>query len=159
MKIDKGMLGMLAGVSLFIGFVFGSALIGTLIPPAHKLTAPLICSGKVDVETRHYSYKPGQTGYQVDVYCTDERGVQSDISLPSFLLLGLIVSVIAFVIIIFRSHNLLRRPEDYGISTAGGSKKTGSRLERLVELKKMYDSGLITKAEYEGKKARIMDEV
>ena len=159
MKIDKGMLGMLAGVSLFIGFVFGSALIGTLIPPAHKLTAPLICSGKVDVETRHYSYKPGQTGYQVDVYCTDERGVQSDVSLQSFLMLGLIVSILSFAVIVFLSRNLLRHPEDYGLSAAGGSKKTGSKLERLVELKEMYNASLITRDEYEKKKAHIMDEM
>jgi hypothetical protein len=178
MKIDKTMVGILAGISLFVGFVIISVAVGAVFPSMHKFTAPLICSGEVKVESIQYSYKPGQVGWNNHIYCIDESGTQQEITFPAIGVTGLFYSAILFVILVFWARKSSVVPENSGeLATDVQPKKTGTfsnfrkkvgtrlkrkegtRLERLAELKKMWEVKLITKEEYEKKKARIMDEM
>lgn len=165
MKLDKTMIAMLAGGSLFIGFVLISVAIGAIFPSMHKLTAPLICNGSVEVETLQYSYKPGQVGWENHIYCDSEAG-RREITFPAIGVNGLIASVIIFVIALIWMRSSITLPENFGsLATDLRKKKTpsgkkgGSALERMSELKKMYDENLISKAEFEQKKTEIMKEL
>jgi hypothetical protein len=165
MKFDKTMIAMLAGGSLFIGFVLISVAGGAIFPSIHKLAAPLICKGSVEIETFQYSYKPGQVGWEHHIYCASEEG-RKEITFPAIAVTGVIASAILFVIAIIWMRNSIRLPENFGSLATdlrkkkiSSGKKDGSALERLSELKKMYDENLISKAEYEQKKAEIMKEL
>lgn len=170
MKIDKGMLGMLAGVSLFIGFVVIAVGLGAIFPSMHRLSVPLICRGEVKVESIRYSYKPGQVGWEHHIYCVNEQtGEEKEITFPAIGMTGLIASAILFVFFAFRVRKSLVLPGNFGelatdlkpqtVNQSSGKKKKASPLERMAELKKMRDANLILEAEYERKKAEIMDEV
>jgi hypothetical protein len=178
MKIDKTMVGILAGISLFIGFVIISVAVGAVFPSMHKLTAPLICKGEVQVESIRYSYKPGQVGWDNHIYCIDEQGSEKEITFPAIGVTGLFYSAILFVILLVLGRRAVVSPETFGELAADikpgkaaafpsarrkvGTRlerKEGTRLERLAELKQMWEAKLITREEYEKKKARIMDEI
>ena len=169
MKLNLTMLAILAGISLFIGFVIFAVGIVAIFPSMHKLSAPLICCGEVQVESIRYSYKPGQVGWEHHIYCID-KGMEKEITFQSIGVTGLIASAVIFVLFAIRAWNKIVMPNNFGelakdlkpkripVSARGGVKE-GSRLERLSEFKQMYKSNLITKEEYEKKKARIMDEL
>lgn len=171
MKLDKGMLGMAAGISLFVGFVIVAVAIGAIVPSMHKLTAPLICRGDVEVETIKYSYKPGQVGWQHYIYCVNEQtGEKKEITFPAIGVTGLVASAVIFAIIAYRMRSIIFFSQDSDphaadlkpkpVKTNGRKKKKeGRALERLSELKKMRDQNLISAAEYERKKTEIMDEL
>jgi len=168
MKPNKIMIGILAGASLFIGFVIFSVAVGAVFPSLHKLTAPLICSGTVEVETVKYSYKPGQVGWATTIYCVENSGQKREITFAAIAVTGLIASAIVFVILGIWMRKSLLMPENFGVlandlkpkkESSSKNKKDGSALERLSELKKMYDENLISKTEYENKKAQIMKEL
>ncbi|MBM3125678.1 MAG: SHOCT domain-containing protein [Chloroflexi bacterium] len=169
MKLNLTMLAILAGISLFVGFVIVAVGIGAIFPSMHKLTAPLICGGEVEVESIRYSYKPGQVGWEHHIYCI-EAGNEKEITFQAIGVSGLVASAILFALFATRSWKKVVLPGDFGEPTtdfkpnripgsARGRKKEGTRLERLAELKQMYESNLITKEEYEKKKARIIDEL
>lgn len=170
MKLDKFMLGTTAGISLFVGFIIFAIGIGAIFPSMHKLTAPLICRGEVQVESIRYSYKPGQVGWEHHIYCNTD-GVQKEITFPAVGVTGLVASAIILVVLAFRWRNSLTMSKDVASlamdkksapSSPGGSKgkkKQGSPLERMSELKKMRDENLISDAEYERKKNEIMEEL
>ncbi len=168
MKLDKMMLGMIAGVSLFVGFVIFAVAVGGVFPSIHRLTAPLVCRGEVQVKSVKYSYKPGQVGWTHHVYCDSESG-REEITLLAVSTTGLVASAVVFIILIFRMRKSLILSENSSASTPDpvrgrrtasyGTEKAGSALERLTELKKMRDENLITDAEYERKKTEIMDKL
>src|SRR5688572_19469804 len=114
MKIDKTMIIMLAGISLFIGFVIISVAVGAIFPSMHKLTAPLICKGEVKVEVITYSYKPGQIGTDNHIYCLEEGGGQKEITFPAIGVTGLFYSAIIFVILLFRARKGVTLPANFG---------------------------------------------
>jgi len=161
MKINIAGLLVLAGISLFIGFVIIAVAVGAVFPSMHKLTAPLICKGEVEVEVITYSYKPGQIGTDNHIYCIDEEG-QREITFPAIGVTGLFYSAIIFVGLLIWGRKIATLPANFGELAprkSRGSKKEGSAMERLAELKKMRDADLISQAEYERKKAKIMDDL
>ncbi len=168
MKLDKMMLGMIAGISLFVGFVVFTAGVGGVFPSIHRLTAPLVCRGEVQVKSVKYSYKPGEITWTHHIYCDSESG-RKEITLLAVNMTGLIASAIVFIILAFRMRKSLTLSENSSTSTpdlnpgrktaSSGTGKTGSALERLTELKKMRDQNLISDAEYERKKTEIMDKL
>jgi hypothetical protein len=98
----------------------------------------------------------------------EQTGAEKEITFPAIGVTGLLASAILFVFFAFRMRKSLVLPENFGeLATdlepkkrAGGKKRKGdSPLERLAELKEMRDANLISEAEYEKKKAEIMDEV
>ena len=164
MKKDRSILYFAIGISLFVGFIIVSIALGAIFPSIHKLTAPLICRGTVEVETVRYSYKPGQVGWQHTVYCVPEAGAKKDITFPAIGMTGLVASVIIFAYLAFRwRKELVVEQKDFGVLAADlkpkKSGKKGSALERLAELKKMRDENLISEAEYDRKKQEIMNEL
>jgi len=169
MKINKMMLGILAGTSLFIGFVIISVAVGAIFPSMHKLTAPLICSGEVQVESIQYYPPSGGVGWKNHIYCIEQRE-QREITFPAIGVTGLFYSAITFVVLLFLGRKAVVLPENFGeLATDLKPKKAGmfgsekkkddSALERLSELKKMRDENLISQVEYERKKAEIMEEL
>jgi hypothetical protein len=56
----KGNLGILLLISLFLGFVLISVGIGMIFPSIFRISAPLVCNGTMEIETREYSYRPGE---------------------------------------------------------------------------------------------------
>ena len=167
MKLNKTMLVILAGVSLFIGFVVFAVGIGAIFPSMHKFTAPLICGGAVQVETTQYSYKPGQVGWEHHIYC-DSNGARKEITFPAIGVTGLIASLAIFIVLVIWMRRSVTLPANFGelatdlqrdVKAASSGKPAGSALERLSQLKQMRDGNLITEAEYERKKAEIMKEL
>lgn len=174
MKLDKFMLLTAIGTSLFVGFIIFAIGIGAIFPSMHKLTAPLICKGQVDVETVRYNVVPGETVWQHTIYCTSrETGVKKDITFPAIGMTGLVASAVIFAYLAFRWRKQILLSEDSGspapdvkpappspdVSKKVKQKKQGSPLERMSELKKMRDENLISEAEYERKKNEIMEEL
>lgn len=86
--------------SLFFGILFGTA--GTAVhPPLAFVATPLVCAGEVEIESRNYSYRPGQSGVSRSFWCvTDEAGgkpARADITMKTILAAMLVYSLIAFV--------------------------------------------------------------
>ena len=109
MKLNIMMLGILAGVSLFLGFVIYSVAVGAIFPSIHKLSAPLICSGEVKVESVQYYPPSGGVGWKNHVYCI-EQGNQKEITFPAIGVTGLIASAIIFVLLTFWMRKRLVQP-------------------------------------------------
>ena len=109
MKLNIMMLGILAGVSLFLGFVIYSVAVGAIFPSIHKLTAALICSGEVKVESVQYYPPSGGVGWKNHVYCIDE-GNQKEITIPAIGVTGLVASAVIFVLLAFRRRKSLVKP-------------------------------------------------
>jgi len=109
MKLNWSMLGVLTVVSLFIGFVIISVAVGAIFPSIHKLTAPLICGGEVQVESIQYYPSSGGVGWKNHVYCI-EQGNQREITFPAIGVTGLIASAIIFVLLAFSMRKSLVLP-------------------------------------------------
>lgn len=62
-------------VSLFIGLMIATAG-GALHPPLLTVAAPVLCDGDMDISSRSYSYKPGQSGTAHTIRCEREARVQ-----------------------------------------------------------------------------------
>ncbi|MFT3890289.1 MAG: SHOCT domain-containing protein [Anaerolineales bacterium] len=168
MKLDKTMLFILAGVSLFLGYVVFSVGVGAIFPSLHKLSAPIICSGDVQLESVQYSYKPGQVGWERHIYCVN-GSTRKEITFPAIGVTGLFASLLMFIILAIWMRKTLTVPANFGElatdlqrekrSASSITGKTGSAMERLSELKKMRDENLISDVEYQQKRTRIMDEL
>lgn len=102
-------IGILFSVSLFIGYVFFVAAIGAFLPAIHQVSRPLLCGGEYNIETTRYSPRPGETVWSNNIYCDDK-----DITFPSVMLTGLIISLVIFVILAFRSRGHLLHSGDFG---------------------------------------------
>lgn len=156
------LIGILFGVSLFIGFAIFSAAIGAIFPKLHNISKPLLCSGDFKIETTRYSYKPGQVGWQHNVYCDGK-----DITLLAVFTTGMLFSLGIFMAACIRFWKALFNPADFGslakdlkqADKPARGKKKKSPLERMAELKEMRDQNLISDVEYERKKAEIMNEL
>ena len=151
-------IGILLGISLFIGYVFFMAAIGAFFPAINQVSRPLLCDGEYGIDTTRSSPRPGETVWSNHIYC-DEK----DITFPSVMLTGLIFSLVIFVILAFRSREHLLLSEDFGVlaKDVQRTKKSGGKtaLERMNELKELRDKNLISQVEYERKKDEIVKEL
>jgi len=156
------LIGILFGVSLFFAYTLFAAAIGAFLPSINYISKPLLCSGEYKIETTRYSYKPGQVGWQHNIYCDGK-----DITLASIGLTGLIVTLVVFAALFIRYREHMFYAKDFGIlasdlkqkSNPKKGKKGKSPLERMTELKEMRDKNLISQVEYERKKDEIMKEL
>ncbi len=104
------------GFSLFFGLMIATAG-GALYTPLYKVAAPLACDGEFTIESRRYSYKPGQTGVEHRIFCKDNAsGTRTDITLYALFIAFLIYSGLTFIallvltpILIFPIRLLTRR--------------------------------------------------
>jgi hypothetical protein len=154
------------GIGLFFGITVISIGIGAVLTPLQSISAPFVCGGPAELETQHYSYKPGQSGYTITWYCTDpETGEKVDRTFPLILASGVIYGVALGLVILawgltggqtvlssLGSGERSTPPRARSI----GSSDSAARLEKLRELR---ESGLITEAEYSKKKAEILEEL
>lgn len=83
-------------VSIAFGAVLGFAA-PAVYPPSSSIAWPLACpGGEVTVESRNYSYKPGQSGVARTIWCrTNDHDPPSDITMKTLGLLFLIYTLLA----------------------------------------------------------------
>jgi hypothetical protein len=146
------------GVSLFLGYAIIAAAVGAFFPSINTISKPLVCQGEFKIETTRYSYKPGQMGWQHNVYC-DGR----DVTLPSILVTGMFFSLLCFIVLLVRFPSFIFHPKNFGelANDLKAAEKSGGKttLDRLTELKELRDKNLISQVEYERKKDEIMKEL
>ncbi len=164
-------------ISLFLGFIFGGVIIGNIFPSSLKITDTILCDGEMSVINRSYSYKPGQSGVEHIVKCTDPAsGEVRTITAQAVIVYSLMFSAAFFVLLwINRLIRKLRgkpvigdkvspaQPAQVGRSSAappaapaGFNPAKDSALEALTELKKLREADLISEQEYQAKKAEIL---
>lgn len=158
MKLDKGMLVMFVGVSLFLGILIFAVALGSVFPSLPKLTAVLICSGDVKMETIRSSYVPGETSWKRNIYCSTDD-TKKDITIQAFGLTGLIASAIIFVLLSFGKRDLLISSKDPDGLANNQIEGKGTPLEQIIRLKKMRDANLLSDVDYEKKRSDIMKEL
>ncbi|MCA1613376.1 MAG: SHOCT domain-containing protein [Acidobacteria bacterium] len=109
-------LGVILGASLFIGLMIASAG-GAVYTPLYRAAAPFACDGEFSVESRRYSYKPGQSGVEHRIYCRDKTtGARADITFYAIFIAFLVYSGLTFaallavsLVLVFPLRALARR--------------------------------------------------
>lgn len=132
------------GPSLFCGLMIATAG-GALYTPLYRVAAPLACDGEFTIESRRYSYKPGQTGVEHKIFCKDNAsGTRTEITLYAAFIAFLIYSGLIFIgllvitaILILPIRLLTRRLKPaagYSTSSHAGSPIPGvtSMLSRVM---------------------------
>lgn len=84
-------------VSLFIGLMIASAG-GALHPPLLTVAAPVLCDGGMDITSRSYSYKPGQSGTSHTIRC-ERQGRVEEVTLRAIGVSALIYGAGAWVLL------------------------------------------------------------
>jgi hypothetical protein len=168
--------------SLFIALMIAGP--GTAVyPPVSTWTAPLICAGGIEVQSDHYSVRPGENGVSRTIYCVsgDGKGERAEITWSAIGIAFLAYAAIAFLALRFLVAPWLRRRADRALLSAGirspsdpgapasaadlrailaqvsqAVERGGDPAERLARLKALRDQGLISAEDYEAKKAEIL---
>ncbi len=171
----KGTLLFLLGISLFLGFVLGGALVSNIFPSTLRISAPLVCQGEMTVVSRQYSYKPGSVSVEHKVYCQDETGgAKRDITFLAVMVSCLIYSGIIFLL--FCANLLVKRlrgeqlespqppptpsfPQPLPMPVSGTELGGEDPAGLLKKLKELRQADLITEQEYEAKKAEILSKI
>ena len=167
MKMKATRLGIMIGVSLFLGLMCVS--LGTAFTPLMAVGGPLVCGGgEFGIDSQAYSYKPGQSGTTRHPYCIDgQTGKKKDVTFPLIVVDTLIYGSIVFILLAIVGRKLkasvtravasAAAPGATSINVLPGTMTSGrDGVQRLSELKEMRDSNLITDQEYERKKADIL---
>ena len=152
-------IGIMFGVSLFLGYAIFTAAVGAFVPGVNVISKPLLCSGEFSIETTRYSYKPGQVGWQHNIYCDGK-----DITLAAIATTGFIVSLAIFIVFLIYGRKSIFLPENFGalsndLESIESSPQGKSPLERMSALKELRDKNLISQVEYERKKDEILKEL
>lgn len=91
-------IGIVLCASLFTGMMIATAG-GAIHPPLYRAGASLACEGELVIESRAYSYKPGQSGVQHTLFCEQPRtGVREEITFRAIFMAFLVYSACAFVV-------------------------------------------------------------
>jgi hypothetical protein len=157
-RINWKIIAVMFGASLFLGIAIFTALVGAFFPAINNISRPLLCDGEYNISTMRSSYRPGETTWSHTIYC-DSR----DITFPSVLTTGFMVSLVIFVLILIRFRKYLTYPENFAelANDLKAAEKSDGKttLDRLTELKELRDKNLISQVEYERKKDEIMKEL
>jgi hypothetical protein len=106
--------------SLFIALMIAGP--GTAVyPPVSTWTAPLICSGNVEVQSEHYSVRPGENGVSRTIYCLSGEGkrARTEITWSAIGIAFLVYAAIAFLALRFLVAPWLRRRADRALLSVG----------------------------------------
>lgn len=168
MKLSFGTAMLVLGCCMFCGIIIIAIGLGAAFPVIDNVAAPFVCGGKaLQPDQQSYSYRPGEVTTTVEWYCTDDKtGQQQSVDLQIILTAGSIYGLLLFAIFLAWWF-IANRP---GSATAGDvaaaspvahpphrASSSESAMQRLAELKRMYDANLITQPEYEKKKAEILE--
>ncbi|WP_297833413.1 SHOCT domain-containing protein [Thermomonas sp.] len=90
-------------ICLFCGLMV-AVIGGVTYPPTVEVAAPWVCDGPIQLDTRNYSYKPGQHGTSMTYTCAEAQGAQHDVTLrllgAATLLYSAILYALALVLLL-----------------------------------------------------------
>lgn len=152
------------GVGFFCGYVIISVGLGAVCPSLYKAAGLIVCGDnqRLEVVQHRHSWRPGAVMWTATVYLVDEStGKKVDRTSVVKLAAGAVYGLGIFVLLL---PLLCRKtPPPAGAQARGGGPATSaparSTHEKLAELRKLYESDLITTEEYEQKKAEILREM
>lgn len=150
-------IGILFGVSLFLGYAIFTALATAIFPAVNNVSGQFLCDGNYEIITTKSSPRPGETYWSHSILCDGK-----DITFRAVGLTGLVASLIFFVLLLIVARNWWFREKAAPAPFANAgvpAKGKKSALERMAELKEMRDKNLISQVEYERKKDDIMKEL
>jgi hypothetical protein len=151
----------------FMGVTAISIGFGALFPSMNLVAKPFVCpSGKMDLTKEVYNPYPGNTITTISWYCIDEAsGAKKELGIfPMSLYAGTIYGwlffglvVIGMVIYANRRPKIgeeLRRPSVN--ASFDNPRASETIMARMKELKELRAANLISKTEYEEKRAEIL---
>jgi hypothetical protein len=158
------------GISFFCGYVIIAVGIGSVYPPLYKVSTPIVCRSnqQLEVVQKRYSWRPGEAMWTATIYCVGpETNQKENCTGLAKLVAGAIYGLGIFVLCLPLIWRAATRPiAERAASapateraTAQGSAPARTIDEKLVGLKRLLDSNLITAEEYEQKKAEILKEI
>jgi hypothetical protein len=162
-----------------MGITVGSIGLGAVFPSVNRITAPFVCSkGRLELVTQDYHPSPVEVVTTLTWYCVDENtGARQEVSpiimaLIAGPLYGLLLFLVVMEVMWIRSDQRgltpggameMVPPRARGSARVDGlfrpSGKRESPEQRLQELKRLRESGLITDGEYDRKKAEILSDL
>lgn len=160
----------LLGFSFFCGYFIIAVGLGSVCAPLYKVAAPIVCSSnqRLEVVQNRYSWRPGAAMWTATIYRVDpETNRKEDCTGLVKLVSGVIYGLGLFVLCLLMIWRNAARPvaeRAYSAPAAERASTQGSAPartidERLVKLKQLLDSNLITAEEYGRKKAEILKEI
>lgn len=151
------LLGPLLFFSLFLGTV-GAAGFIAIFPSAGMRPASLVCDGEVELQSHHYSYRPGQQGVSRSFFCVAENGERRDITGRTMGASSAYYSAIVFVLLLLRAgYKRLKRKSTGTGRVASNSVQAGTsardeagarRDERIDAMGKALEARLRTSSDY-----------
>lgn len=126
-------------ITLFIGLMVATAGVA-VYPPLGNPAGALFCDGRFSVESRNYSYRPGQSGVARNFYC-ERDGAREEISMTVLGGSFLIYSLGATLLLLPLAWPLRRRLADaldqrsawlQGLREAGAPTDLAGLLGRIV---------------------------
>jgi hypothetical protein len=162
----------LLAISIFFGFIVFAGL-GVFFPGFNQIAAPFVCSNqRLEVEQRTWSPLPGRTQFEITAYCVDnQNGKKQEVTTQVTAFIGTVFSIICYAIAIYglvgfyksnknpdqaMTNTVSKQPR--AKRTSSIKKKSSENIdEKLIKLKQLHDTNLITDQEFEKKKAEILE--
>lgn len=175
-----------AVVSLFVGMVLWTVALGSIFPDITRIAGPLACpQGQFELVSQSYSYRPGQQGVSRTFFCVHEGGAREEVTGTTIVYAGLLYSALLLAgwlwlgklgVRVLRLGPRRQPGESEADHEARVRRELQARLvtgrgppgeppasrdpaERLSQLKRLRDVGLIDAADFDARKARILDDI
>jgi hypothetical protein len=162
------------GISMFCGIIVIAVGFGSIFTPLNQIAGPVVCgSQQLQIVQRTYSYRPGQTNWDIMAYCVDPAAeTKRDVTGAVQLVSGGIYGLILFVLLFAWLARLVLTTKDTGKPTRQSKARPQTNVvrtrndessesieARLKELKELRDADLITDQDFEDKKAELLREL
>ncbi|MBV6395229.1 MAG: hypothetical protein HFACDABA_00803 [Anaerolineales bacterium] len=158
---------------IFMGITVGSIGIGSVVPSVNLISKPFVCpQGEMTLETQDYHPSPVEVVTTLTWYCVNlQNGQRTELGLfPMSLYAGSIYGLLLFAVIYgvivysrrfpsaAKSRKLSSTFENRGAAPpAHKTRAVNNTFEKMQELKKLRDAGLITEEEFERKRLEIIN--
>ena len=159
----------------FMGVTVFSIGFGAVFPSLNRIAQPFVClDGRMELAKDVYNPYPGNTITTITWYCVEEAsGTQTELGIfPMVLYAGTIYGLLFFLLVFAGMlFNANRRPGT-AMRTSRAQMVNASRrnsleklntaedsLSRMMELKNLRDSNLISEKEFEEKRAQILKDL
>ncbi len=155
------------GVSFFCGYFIVSVGLGAAFPSLYKAAGPIVCGDRqrLEVVQHRHSWRPGAVMLTATIYLVDESTGKKEnrtamVKLAAGAVYGLGIFVLLLPLLCRRTPlAVVARAHGGGPSATAASAPARSSDEKLAEIKRLHESGLITIEEYQQKKAEILREI